>query len=199
VIGILALPGLTLVDGPLLGFFRSWPWPLVTDFMQAVTWLGDGMVDTGIFLAVALVGWWRADRGLWTRGLVGAATVAGAGILDQILKNILCRARPNAAEAGAFFVNFPCFPARYAYASFPSGHATTAFAAALLLSLWYPRWAGVFVGLAVLVGLSRMVLGSHFPSDIVAGALLGGGVALVVHAYVPAARRAEAAVRADGV
>ena len=194
VVGLLALPGLLLVDGPLLGFFRSWPWPLAADLMRVVTWLGDGRVDLGIPLAAALVGWWRADRGLRTRGLVGAGTVAGAGLLDQILKHLLCRARPSTAEAGAFFVHFPCVPAGYAYASFPSGHATMAFAVAVLLALWYPRWAGAFLGLAVLVGLSRVVLGSHFPSDVVAGALLGGGVALVVHGCVPAARRAEAAV-----
>ncbi|MBI2115258.1 MAG: phosphatase PAP2 family protein [candidate division NC10 bacterium] len=114
-------------------------------------------------------------------------------MLDQILKNIACRARSSAPEAGSFFSSFPCFPAKYAYASFPSGHATTAFAAALLLALWYPRASGVFVGLAGLVALSRVVLGSHFPSDVLAGALLGSAVALGVHAYVPAARRDHAA------
>jgi undecaprenyl-diphosphatase len=157
--------------------------------MQFLTWLGYGAVDIGILLGLALVGWWRGDPGLRMRGLAGAATVAGAGLLDQVLKNIVCRARPNALEAGSFFAGFPCFPAQYAYASFPSGHATTAFAAALLLALWYPRFAGAFLGLAVLVGLSRVVLGSHFPSDVLAGALLGGGAALAAHAYVPAARR----------
>jgi undecaprenyl-diphosphatase len=146
-------------------------------------------VDIGIPLILALEGWWRGDRDLRIRGLVGAAAVAGAGLLDQILKNVACRARPSAPQAGMFFTNFPCFPASYASASFPSGHATTAFAAAVVLAFWYPRQAGVFVGVAVLVGLSRIVLGVHFPSDVLAGALLGSGVALAVYAYVPAIRK----------
>jgi membrane-associated phospholipid phosphatase len=64
-----------------------------------------------------------------------------------------------------------------------------------MLALWYPRSTGVCVGLAALVGLSRIVLGSHFPSDVLAGALLGSVVALAVYAYVPAARRNDAVGR----
>jgi undecaprenyl-diphosphatase len=75
-----------------------------------------------------------------------------------------------------------------AYASFPSGHATTAFATAVVLAAWYPRQAVGFVGLAALVGLSRILLGAHFPSDVLAGALLGSGVALAVYQHVPAVR-----------
>lgn len=151
-------------------------------------------MDVGILFLPALLGWWRGDRDLRNRGLLGAATVAAAGLLNQFLKNIACRARPGAPEAGSFFTNFPCFPAPYADTSFPSGHATTAFAAAVLLGLWYPRWAGAFFGLACLVAISRVVLGSHFPSDVLAGALLGGGVSLAVHAHLPSARGARARI-----
>jgi membrane-associated phospholipid phosphatase len=187
--GVLFLPLVALGDARLFNRVAAWRTPGLEAAMQVITWLGYGAVDIGILLLMALVGWWHGNGGLRTRGLVGAATVAGAGLLDQLMKNVLCRARPSAPESGAFFANFPCFPAPYAYASFPSGHATTAFAAALLLSLWYPRGTGAFFGLAVLVGLSRVVLGSHFPSDVLAGALLGCGVALFVHEHLPAARR----------
>jgi undecaprenyl-diphosphatase len=100
-------------------------------------------------------------------------------LIDQILKNLLCRARPSAAAAGAFFVGFPCVPAPYALASFPSGHATTAFALATLLGIWYPGWRWPALVLAGAVGLSRVVLGSHFPSDVVAGGVLGMSMVLL--------------------
>ena len=188
-----------LWDARLQAAFFTWPTPDLNVFWQAVTRLGYGWVDIGGLFVVALIGWRRGNRGLKTRGFVGAAAVAGAGVLDQVFKNTLCRARPSAPDAGAFFSHFPCFPAKYAYASFPSGHATTAFATAVLLTLWYPRWAGVWLGLAVLVGLSRVVLGSHFPSDVLVGALLGSAVALAVHTYVPAVRRGETVAPAGPV
>ncbi len=194
--GVILLPGLVLADHGLMTVVRGWRWLPLVVLMETLTWLGEGAVDIGIPVVLGLVGWWRGDGCLRTRGLVGAATVAAAGLMDQLLKNTVCRARPSAPDAGAFFSNFPCVPAKYAYASFPSGHATTAFATAVLLTLWYPRWAGVWLGLAALVGLSRVLLGSHFPSDVLAGALLGSAVALVVHAYVPAVRRGEKAAPA---
>ena len=188
-VGLVVLPGLVFADHGLMTAVQGWRWPPLLELMQGLTWLGNGGVDIGIPFVLAAYGWWRGDRPRRTQGILGAATVAGAGVLDQLAKNLVCRARPSAPEAGVFFAHFPCFPAPYAYASFPSGHATTAFAAAVVLAFWYPRQAGVFVGVAVLVGLSRIVLGVHFPSDVLAGSLLGSGVALAVYAYVPAIRR----------
>jgi undecaprenyl-diphosphatase len=176
------------MDRNLMVLIQAWQWPLLLRLMPFLTWLGYGAVDIGVLLAIALVGWREGKAGIRTRGLWGAGTVAASGVLDQLVKNVACRARPSAAGAGLFFAKFPCFPASYAYASFPSGHATTAFATAVVLAAWYPRQAVVFVGLAALVGLSRILLGAHFPSDVLAGALLGSGVALAVQQQVPAVR-----------
>ncbi|MGX5913629.1 phosphatase PAP2 family protein [Aliidiomarina sp. Khilg15.8] len=64
--------------------------------------------------------------------------------------------------------------------SFPSGHSTAAFLFATLAAASFPAWAPLYYFWASLVALSRVVLGVHFPSDIVAGALLGTAIAWVV-------------------
>ncbi len=187
--GTLLLPVVFLADASLQAALMAWKTPGVEMAMQVITHLGDGAVDIGGLILLGVIGWRLGDRDLRARGLIGGAAVAGAGLVEQVIKNLTCRARPSAPEAGAFFTGFPCFPAKYAYASFPSGHATTAFAAAIFLALWYPRWAPIFLALALLVALSRVFLESHFPVDVWAGALIGTATALGVHAYVPAARR----------
>jgi len=187
-VGLGGLPAVVFLDRNLMLLIQAWQWPPFLHLMQLLTWLGYGAIDIGALLTIALVGWWNGKADVRTRGLWGAGTVAASGVLDQIVKNVACRARPSAPGAGLFFAKFPCFPATYVYASFPSGHAATAFATAVVLAFVYPRQTGVFLGLAVLVGLSRILLGAHFPSDVLAGALLGSGVALAVHATVPAVR-----------
>jgi len=165
--------------------------------MQWGTWLGYGLVDIAIPVAIGLRAWRRGDVAGRRRGLAGGLAVALAGIVDQLLKNLLCRARPNAATAGAFLARFPCFPAPYALASFPSGHTTTAFALATVLSLWYPRGWWAWGGGAVLVGWSRIVLGSHFPSDVLAGAVLGVAVVLGCARWWPGFAGAQGQFKTD--
>jgi membrane-associated phospholipid phosphatase len=184
-VGLLSLPAVFVLDGALIAALRPDVFPWLVEFLRYATWLGYGLVDIGILVAIGAIAWGAGDPGGVRRGLLGGSAVAAAGILDQIVKNLLCRARPSAAAAGAFFVGFPCFPAPYAMASFPSGHATTAFALAAVLSLWYPRWTAAWLALAAIVGCSRIALGSHFPSDVAAGAILGVAVALAFSRWVP--------------
>jgi undecaprenyl-diphosphatase len=68
---------------------------------------------------------------------------------------------------------------RPADTSFPSGHTAGSFAAAVVLSCFYPRDAPLLLGTAAAVGASRVYLGLHFPSDVVVGAGLGAAVGLV--------------------
>jgi undecaprenyl-diphosphatase len=63
--------------------------------------------------------------------------------------------------------------ARPADTSFPSGHSAAAFAGALLLSFRYPEWSPLGYAIALLVGLSRIYLGVHFPLDVAVGAVSG--------------------------
>jgi undecaprenyl-diphosphatase len=184
-IGILVLPGVLVADGSLADALRRNDFSWFVKFMQWVTWLGYGVLDISVPVVIGVMRRRVGDRQGTRRGLLGGLAVAAAGLLGQLIKNLLCRARPNAREAGIFFRSFPCFPASYALASFPSGHATTAFALATVLSLWYPRWTWAWLLVAALVGWSRIVLGSHFPSDVWAGALLGAGVVLAFARWIP--------------
>lgn len=64
--------------------------------------------------------------------------------------------------------------------SFPSGHTSAAFLIAGTIGIWYPSLMAILYLWAVWVGLSRIILGVHFPSDTVAGAALGASVAAMV-------------------
>ncbi|MGI9400523.1 MAG: phosphatase PAP2 family protein, partial [Rhizobiaceae bacterium] len=65
------------------------------------------------------------------------------------------------------------FTRGYEFASFPSGHATTAGAAAIALALLFPRLRSLFVVAGIWVAISRPALGVHFPSDVLAGFCFG--------------------------
>ena len=94
------------------------------------------------------------------------------------LKRRIRRPRPADAEASlrAFIKPSDRF-------SFPSGHTAAAALMATLVAVHYPALTALAVPLAVLIGLSRVVLGVHFPTDILAGAVLGSlcaGMSLVL-------------------
>ena len=78
--------------------------------------------------------------------------------------------------------------------SFPSAHAATSFAAAVLLTSLFPRRWPVFFGLAVAMAYSRVYVGVHYPGDVLAGALLGVLVAIALPRLVTALRRPRPAL-----
>ncbi|HEY4497989.1 MAG TPA: phosphatase PAP2 family protein [Candidatus Paceibacterota bacterium] len=66
----------------------------------------------------------------------------------------------------------------------PSGHATAAFALATAVFLWSRKWGLVLYAAALLVGISRIIGGIHWPTDIIAGAIIGSWSALMAYAIL---------------
>ena len=69
--------------------------------------------------------------------------------------------------------------------SFPSAHAVFSFMMAALLSFWFPRYRIIFYISAALIGWTRIYLGVHYPTDVIAGALLGYGMTKLFLKYFP--------------
>ena len=119
----------------------------------------------------------------------GAALLAvgSAALLVTVLKVTVDRPRPPLAMTGLDPVGL--VPAS---ASFPSGHAATAFAAAVAVGLVHPRLRRPLLALASVVALSRVYLGVHYVLDVLAGTVLGAavgiGAARVVQAVAPESR-----------
>ena len=124
------------------------------------------------------------------------AAVALPGLLVAVGKRLIGRARPRALELSDP-LSFRFFGWDSAYASLPSGHSTTAFAAAFALAALFPRWRFAWWSGAALIAVSRVAIAAHYPSDVVAGAVVGIIGALVVRNWW-AVRRLAFAVGPDG-
>jgi membrane-associated phospholipid phosphatase len=141
----------------------------------------------------------RFSRGVlaaWTvrLGFVFAA-IAVPSLFATIVKRMIGRARPFVDGDNIWAYDPFNWHARYA--SLPSGHATTAFAALVAIGAIFPQARALMWIYAVLIALSRVVLTAHHPSDVIAGAIVGAAGAFLVRNWF-AARRLGFTVDSDG-
>jgi undecaprenyl-diphosphatase len=143
---------------------------------KAITWIGDGS-QRAIWLALAaLFLLWKKER---RTAIILVVLPVLAGVTSDLLKTIFGRARPDLVPQLDHATSM----------SMPSGHATGAMAIFLTIALLVPVGSakvrvGAALVLALLVGLSRPMLGVHWPTDVVAGWCLGLGYALLALALV---------------
>ena len=148
---------------------HQWSAPPLTAAMKEVSVMGSAAVSVPLILAALLL----FRRKLWRPTVLLLATAGGAGLLDQILKHLFIRARPE-----------PFFGITASHlSSFPSGHALLASylyaaLASTIAARVSARWLRAAVWCAAIlliaaIGFSRVYLGEHYPTDVLAGYAAG--------------------------
>lgn len=174
--------GSVAFDESVMLWMHSVSTPWLTDVAQAVTHLGGRIVQV-VAVAIAVV---LCARRRWADALIVVAAVVGSSRINVTLKPIIERARPDYWEHMTVEPTY----------SFPSGHTMAAMSIAvpLVILAWNSRYRWPTLAVAAVytfaVGASRVYLGVHFPSDVLAGwCLTGLWVAVVVVVVRYLARR----------
>jgi undecaprenyl-diphosphatase len=142
--------------------------PAVRDLFVVVSRLGDGVAW---YVLVLLIPVRYGEAGLRPALVMAVTGIIGVA-LYKVLKHRLVRERPYITFAG---INAGTVPLdRY---SFPSGHTLHAVAFTVLATAYFPILGWVLVPFAALIAASRVVLGLHYPTDVLAGAALGAALA----------------------
>jgi membrane-associated phospholipid phosphatase len=178
-IGMLVAVLLSLaIDVPIAGYAREGKHPRwLAELLENVETFGHGIGATLIVIGVLVLDVGRRKSALQ---LLGGSL--GAGLTANLLKLVVIRYRPR---------GLPTFPESVwetfggwwsgskgnDLQSFPSAHSATAVGLAVMLSAYYPRGRWYFTLLAILVGMQRIHVSAHYPSDVFAGAIIGWCVA----------------------
>jgi undecaprenyl-diphosphatase len=140
----------------------------VRDFFRVVSRLGDGVFWYVLMLLLPVV--------FGERALLPTVAMAGTGALGlaiyKLLKHRLVRERPFVTFAGIRAASVPLD--RY---SFPSGHTLHAVSFTVLATAHFPVLGWLLIPFATLVAASRVILGLHYPTDVLAGGLIGAALA----------------------
>lgn len=170
---------ITYVDQPVSQWLAAHRDLWLTATLKVLTHLGDAASLAVIVVAASSWAGWRIRS--WLPAVLGLSGLVGIGVVLVVAKVVVGRTRPPSWIAVIVEDGF----------SFPSGHATGSFGVAVLVSwmvghwllrAWTARVAVWAVALAVagVIGFSRIYLGVHYVSDVVAGAFLGGAWAVAV-------------------
>ncbi len=156
-------------------------WPLTDAMVLLSSWWVKGPLFVLAALAVDFIASRRTRAVPWAT-LLTLASVLVSSLASTLAKLAFERPRPPHGDAGIDPVG--ALPSSW---SFPSGHATTAFAAAAALGMLCPRLRLPALAVAAAVAVSRVYLGVHYAFDVLAGAVLGAAIGVLL---VLLARRA---------
>ncbi len=145
--------------------------PKVKKFFVVISWLGDGGAWYALILALPLI---YGQSGLPTSFAMVKVGVVNL-LLYKVIKHLTGRPRPCAISP-----NITVGTAPLDQYSFPSGHTMHAVAFSIVVTADHAELAWVLVPFSSLIALSRIVLGLHYPTDVIAGGLIGGYVVSVL-------------------
>jgi undecaprenyl-diphosphatase len=182
------------IDKPLSEYSFTLP-PSVISFFRTYTDLGrsdfyiwPSLAGAVVFLLLARYGKFQSnlrDRFIYIARafILVFASVVLSGLITDIFKPMIGRARPVLLQKQNIYDFFPFSYHDWTHQSFPSGHATTGFAVSMALALLWPRWKWGFIIFAVSIAISRLIVNAHFLSDVIAGAVVGCLTVYGLHAY----------------
>src|ERR1700712_2145829 len=168
-------------DRQLSLLVQSWP-DYARNALAEITPYGEsGWIlypSAGLFALTAVVAlfvrWTLMRTMLWQFAGIYAFFFLGVGLpslFTTVVKRLIGRGRPmHFEDTGLLGLHWNWND--WTYQSFPSGHATTGFALAAVVGFLSPRWFYPAVGLAAVIALSRLTGGVHYPSDVLAGAIV---------------------------
>lgn len=177
-LGIVFL-GLRHLDMSIVRYVRSvtvhLPWDQLTvPWMAFVSdsgdWIGKGEQLVGVSAGLLAAGWMLSKTALTRAGVETLVAHGLAALIANGLKHLVGRPRPKFAHSGEWHVA-PSWTS--GLDSFPSGHTTATCAVATVLARRFPWSAPLCVAVVLFVGVSRVLRGSHFPTDVVGGAVIG--------------------------
>ena len=156
----------------ILDWFQTLHTPILDKIMTSITKLGDA----GIFWIILTLLFLIIPKMRKTGIIMAAALIMDLLICNVAVKNLVARTRPYDVNTSVQLL-----VAKLHDYSFPSGHTASAFALATSLCIKYPKWYVIAPSAlwACSVGVSRMNEGVHYPSDVLAGAAIGAGCAIV--------------------
>lgn len=143
-----------------------------------VTLLSDLGEGIGWVAAAAAIAWFGGRKGRRAGLATAVASLGTTFLVQEVIKPVAKRKRPFVGRDVAVVGIKP------EDASFPSGHTASSFAAATAVSAYYPKVGALAFALATLVGISRVHLGHHFPSDVAIGSVIGVGTGTMISRLV---------------
>ncbi len=139
---------------------------------ENITYIGDASWMAVVCLLFIGAGLALSKPKMWRSAMLVFASVGIIGTAALIIKRTIGRARPYLFDTEGTH-SFVPFQFDNLHAGFPSGHTTTAFAFATMLTILYPRAAIPAFAIAVLAGFSRLAVDAHYLGDVIGGATFG--------------------------